>query len=850
MNKNDDLAIDMAELTQAIAADADKLAVAIQRIDVERVRAFLLAVRGPDGDKGVTFQTFDDAKQGHEELTQTITGDWSDAVARKLETLNDRGAGIFFLVGSSSDGTAKKAAMVEHHAAFVDSDRGRIRTPKVPPVALTHAKAGDHTYWSTEPLTPEDFEDAQIRLAMCYGTDPAVFNTNRVMRLPGFFHCKDPNNRHLVTCDVAESVAPVPLGKLLRGLPKANYKQKQSFLAWYAAKKVAVPKKAELLPPTWDCDEWRSIEPNFRRWQDIQTNASTLCVASPCPEFDPDTIYRDVPHPNAHHNGRGDLRTLDIVRLFKDAGLYGHDMGGGKHAVKCLQDHLHGVPIGAGQPDTGTVIFVGNGTRGFHCSHAHCQGLSIGSVAKHFGATLVDTLCTAASGHDGHPAWVALNRFRQPSPRDFRNTIALLEFLNCTVRWNEMSSDYELVNAYDRSKHPVDINRERNAAIAAIRAWADRYGLHAAAVEEHLQLPGICKDYHPVKDWIAAKAWDGRDRVRAFLDRLEVAKGDEEQRDLLVVRWMMSAMAILYDDGFVPQGVLVLVAGQNCGKSTWIQKLGPPGTTMIGQTLNPDDKDSVISATSHWITELGELTATLDRASLQAIKNFVTRPEDKLRAAYARTHEKRKRRSVYAASADRPDFLRDPAGDRRWWPVPLTSIARGFWSDDDMQQLWAQVRFIVAQKADHPNFGSCRELGLPSVPLCPDPWRATLTGGELQKLQQWQTPNRLEDPLAQELAEAWKPLFASVDDDTGWRTCTEIWRQLPGRLNKSADKSEVRAIGVLLSGPNAPGGRPWPHKNGKNGRLYRVHTVEGTTRNSMEEQRFQDDVNTIIDLLN
>jgi hypothetical protein len=699
-------------------------------------------------------------------------------------------------------------------------------------------------------LTPEEFEDVQIRLAMFYNTDPAVFNTNRVMRLPGYFHCKNPNSRHLVTCDVADAITPVTLGSLLRGLPKANHKQKQSFLAWYTAKKTSVPKKFDLLPPTWDCAEWRAMEPNYLRWQDIQAYASSINVKSPCTEFDPDTKYIDTPHPNANHNGKGDLRTLDIVQLFKDAGLYGHDMGEGKHAVKCIQDHLHSVPIGSGVPDTSTVIFVGNDTRGFHCSHGHCQGLRIGSVAKHFGAAVVDVLCSAVSGHDAYPAWVALNRYRQPSPRDFRNTKALLDFLDCKVMWNEMSSEYELVNAYNATKYIVDTNRERNAAIAAVRAWADRYGMQASAVEEHLQLPGICKDYHPVKDWIATKAWDGKDRVRAFLDRLEVAKGDEEQRDLLVVRWMMSAMAILYDDGFVPQGVLVLVAGQNCGKSTWIQKLGPPGTTMIGQTLNPDDKDSVISATSHWITELGELTATLDRASLQAIKNFVTRPEDKLRAAYARTHEKRKRRSVYAASADRPDFLRDPAGDRRWWPVPLTGIARGFWSDDEMQQLWAQVRFVVAHKADHPNLGPCRELGLPSVPFCPDPWRATLSATELERLRAWQTPNRLEDPLAQELAEAWEPVFAIVDDGTAWRSSTEIWRQLPGRANKSGDVKEIRAIGVLLSSPNAPGGKPWPSKNGKNGRIYRVRTVEGTPRNEMEARRFQDDVDSIIELLN
>ena len=95
-----------------------------------------------------------------------------------------------------------------------------------------------------------------------------------------------------------------------------------------------------------------------------------------------------------------------------------------------------------------------------------------------------------------------------------------------------------------------------------------------------------------------------------------------------------------------------------------------------------------------------------------------------------------------------------------------------------------------------------------------------LSDTERVKLQEWQAPHRLEDPLADQLGETWErgtPQNATAE----WKSSTEIWKALPNRGDKSPDVKEVRAVGVILSSPNAPGGHgPWKSRILDGRKLY------------------------------
>lgn len=63
---------------------------------------------------------------------------------------------------------------------------------------------------------------------------------------------------------------------------------------------------------------------------------------------------------------------------------------------------------------------------------------------------------------------------------------------------------------------------------------------------------------------------------------------------------------------------------------------------------------------------------------------------DQFRLPYAADDSKFPRRTVFAASVNRPDFLLDDTGNSRFWTIPVTGIRHDH--NIDMQQVYAQLR--------------------------------------------------------------------------------------------------------------------------------------------------------------
>jgi len=96
----------------------------------------------------------------------------------------------------------------------------------------------------------------------------------------------------------------------------------------------------------------------------------------------------------AEHAGWVDFRTLDVVRLFVDQGLYRSEIGKQKHGVRCPWESSHT----SGSDGTDTAIFEAAGGYGplFRCLHAHCADRTMRDVRAYFGRDTVAHYCTAA----------------------------------------------------------------------------------------------------------------------------------------------------------------------------------------------------------------------------------------------------------------------------------------------------------------------------------------------------------------------------------------------------------------------------------------------------------------------
>lgn len=234
-----------------------------------------------------------------------------------------------------------------------------------------------------------------------------------------------------------------------------------------------------------------------------------------------------------------------------------------------------------------------------------------------------------------------------------------------------------------------------NVALTQILSLAAMNGMSPGAIPGILEVLGDRNPTNPVADWIMSKPWDGRDRLQSFYETL-VEREDFPRplKEVLMHRWMISAVAAaLKPQGFYCRGILTLQGPQSIGKTSWIRALiSDPflreRLLKLDHHLDASNKDSLITAVTHWIVEIGELDSSLKK-DVARLKGFITSDRDKLRRPYARSDSEYQRRTVFCASVNDHAFLVDATGNTRFWTIPVTKI--NYQHDIDMQQLWAQV---------------------------------------------------------------------------------------------------------------------------------------------------------------
>jgi predicted P-loop ATPase len=114
---------------------------------------------------------------------------------------------------------------------------------------------------------------------------------------------------------------------------------------------------------------------------------------------------------------------------------------------------------------------------------------------------------------------------------------------------------------------------------------------------------------------------------------------------------------------------LVLKGGQGLLKSTSLKALA--GGEWFTSSHARDDKDFLLNVHSCWIYELAELETITNKTQSGALKNLITTATDTFRTPYGRTSEKHHRQSVFCATVNKEEFLRDDTGNRRFWVVPI-----------------------------------------------------------------------------------------------------------------------------------------------------------------------------------
>lgn len=214
-------------------------------------------------------------------------------------------------------------------------------------------------------------------------------------------------------------------------------------------------------------------------------------------------------------------------------------------------------------------------------------------------------------------------------------------------------------------------------------------------VQAYLSIIASRNVRNPAKNLVESVEWDGVSRLPEIFAILGIS-GDELS-ETLVKKWLIQCVSLLYNSVASPfgaDGVLVLVGKQGVGKTCFFRRLAVENVLFgEGRSLTFADKDTLISATGYWITELGEIEATL-KGDRERLKAFITSTVDEYRRAYARAATKALRRTSFCGSANSADFLTDQIGNRRFWTVPVEKIDLERLDKLNVLQLWAEIKTL------------------------------------------------------------------------------------------------------------------------------------------------------------
>jgi len=116
------------------------------------------------------------------------------SLTETLQKHNAQNRGVFFVVnhggGRDEDINRVNAVFVENDSLGIEEQVARLEEFPLPPSLMVKTAKSVHAYWLVTDVKVSDFRSMQKRLVAQFDGDPACVNESRVLRLPGFNHCK------------------------------------------------------------------------------------------------------------------------------------------------------------------------------------------------------------------------------------------------------------------------------------------------------------------------------------------------------------------------------------------------------------------------------------------------------------------------------------------------------------------------------------------------------------------------------------------------------------------------------------------------------------------------------------
>lgn len=256
--------------------------------------------------------------------------------------------------------------------------------------------------------------------------------------------------------------------------------------------------------------------------------------------------------------------------------------------------------------------------------------------------------------------------------------------------------------------HRLEEGSERNflaAAVAQVLNWS----ADPQVASLRAGLAGVAgrHGFDPVVRYLdRLPAWDRVSRFAGLARALGVDEAEAVHDAEMLRLWCVGAVRRAREPGVKMDNVLVLHGEQGHRKTSALQTLAEVVPTSAAPlftraSAKMKDKDGRIALQGPWIVELAEL-ATLRAAENEITKGFLDEREDWYRPPYGETNVRRPRRVAIAGTTNDDEFLNDPTGARRYWPIATVARIDLEWIRANRDALWAEAE--ARAKAGEPHW--------------------------------------------------------------------------------------------------------------------------------------------------
>lgn len=278
------------------------------------------------------------------------------------------------------------------------------------------------------------------------------------------------------------------------------------------------------------------------------------------------------------------------------------------------------------------------------------------------------------------------------------NYVALLDHYKVAIAYDVIRKD---VRATVGGQPLPKSDNEGEVLLRRVEDFCNLNGVPSEGLGNTLTALAAGNPINPVVDVLSQLKWDGKPRFDAMAEAVGASNGAAARAAFRIFLIQACAAADGAERGMRAnpaaqpkyEMILLLRGEQGAKKTSGMRMLLPRALREYfqdGITLVIGDRDSERRAVACWIGELGELEATFRRSDVAQLKSFMSRREDALRVAYGRSDSKFQRRTTFVGSVNSERVLADLTGNRRYAALSITSMAIG-WSDDEIEQLWAEA---------------------------------------------------------------------------------------------------------------------------------------------------------------